>query len=264
MSKVIKPDKVNFVTLTKSDTGQVRIMYLPDKTGFKVYAVGVDIGNIFEIIPRSMHYYIKRYCKDTIKCGVPSSSGYQNTTLISNKEVASLIDIFAKDPMIISTNDEGKIDDERVSWLETYNVSKVKKKALDPFIRDPFTKYKLEFEQAKLATKAMLSDSDWEKLYLDSLSGSYLDCQRNIFNKNTDNREVFYFKELNIVVYKSKNSKLEDEEYEDYLKDVFNNINPVTGVKEIVDIIRIPRVVTKDYIESLMVGSLFQRLYNQY
>ena len=270
MSKVSKPDQVNFVTLTKSGLRQVRIMYVPDKVGFKVYVVGVDIGNIFGIIPRSMHYYIKRYCKDIIKCGVPSPSGYQNTTLISNKEVSKLIDIFAKDPITILKDDDGKIDDDRVTWLQTYNVANVKRKVLDPFIRDPFSKYKTEFEQAKLATKAMISDSDWEKLYLDSLAGTYLDCQRDILlNANNvsqefKNRELFYFKELNLVVYKSKYSNFEDREYEVFIKDMFSDVNPVTGVRNVVDVVKIPRIVTKDYIESLMIGSLFQRLYKEY
>ena len=141
---------------------------------------------------------------------------------------------------------------------------------LDPFIRDPFSKYKTEFEQAKLATKAMIADSDWEKLYLDSLTGTYLDCQRNILlNANNvsqefKNRELFYFKELNLVVYKSKYSNFEDREYEVFIKDMFSDVNPVTGVRNVVDVVKIPRIVTKDYIESLMIGSLFQRLYKEY
>ena len=57
---------------------------------------------------------------------------------------------------------------------------------------------------------------------------------------------------------------LTDREYEVFIKDMFSDVNPVTGVRNVVDVVKIPRIVTKDYIESLMIGSLFQRLYKEY
>lgn len=255
---------VKFITFTYSSVYQVRAMYYFKNEKSPVYVAAVDIGNLFDLSPRNLRYYVKAYCNPHAeKRWVPSSSGYQQTLIISNKDVSKLVKVLSK------RKEWNGFDEKKVEWLKGYNLCYLDNKKINKYFENPFIRYKSEISQATQATQALISDNveyfkslGEGKHFEIEISDVYTvrgsDGENHVVNLERASENFLYFKNIDAIAYRSTSSKYDDDCFERYVCSALNNVKLNNGNNTYTNIIKLPRVVTYDYVESLVVGSLLQ------
>ena len=259
---------VKFITFTHSSAYQVRAMYYLKNEKSPVYVAAVDIGNLFDLSPRNLRYYVKTYCNPHAeKRWVPSSSGYQQTLIISNKDVSKLVKVLSK------RKDWNGFDENKVGWLKGYNLCYTGNSKINKYLDNPFIRYKSDILQATQATQALISDDieyfkslgEGKHFEIEEANSAYTvrgnDGKSHIVNLERASENFLYFKNIDALAYRATSSKYEDDCFEKYVCSAFNNVKSNNGNNNYTNIIKLPRVVTYDYVESLVIGSLLQSIY---